>query len=202
MKKYIITLTVFLIGTWCVTTNAQQKFEFAVGGGIDSPIGPKEFSDGYNLGYTAKAAVGYFLSPKLNVGLNLSYNRFGLDENGFVSEEFPDLEFDISGGNLTALELAGVGKYYFKQNAPRINFYIMGGPGVAFSSISDFKITALGESETLEGESETNFMLTGGIGLTYQVAPNWKLFVEGRYSHIFTSEDNLSYMPTRVGIIF
>ena len=60
----------------------------------------------------------------------------------------------------------------------------------------------LEHGEKLEGESATDFMLTGGAGLTYNLSPKWGLFVEGRYSHIFTSDDNTSYLPVRMGVIF
>jgi len=49
-------------------------------------------------------------------------------------------------------------------------------------------------------ESETDFMLTGGVGLRQMLGSNLGSFVEGRYSHIFSTGDNISYLPVRIGI--
>lgn len=47
-------------------------------------------------------------------------------------------------------------------------------------------------------ESETDFGLKGGLGLTYMLG-RVGLFAEGRIHHVFTSEEDIQYIPIVLG---
>ena len=204
MKKHLYIIPILFLFSMLVT--AQDKnYEFVIGGGIETPISPSAFSDIFDLGFTGKLAAGYFVSPQLALGANLSYNRFGLNESGFMKEiGVPvDPNLTISGGDLSIFEFAGVGKYYLMPRERSTNFYILGGPGVAVSRIGEITVKSPdGTSTSEDSSSETDFLLTGGIGLKQQLNSNLGLFVEGRYSYIFTADESTSYLPVRIGFIF
>ncbi len=198
MKTTLAFMAALVLAAGLDTVQAQdRKFEWLVGGGIDSPLGPNEFKDTFQTGWTVKLAGGYYLTPQFTVGANVSINRFAFDEDNFVTIDNPD----ISGGDLSVFEFAGVGKYYLMPMTKVVNFYVLGGPGIAHSRISDFKFRNIaGEPVTVEGSNETDFMLTAGAGVKYNVTSRWGVFVEGRYSHLFTESDDTSYLPIRIGV--
>jgi len=47
-------------------------------------------------------------------------------------------------------------------------------------------------------ESETDFGFNGGLGLTYMPG-HIGLFAESRFHHVFTSEEDIQYIPIVVG---
>ena len=200
----IIVLGVLLI-TASLAIAQEKKYEVVIGGGIGTPISPNDFTDAFNLGPDGRVGFGYFLTPQLTIGANVGLNRFGLDREYFLQQaELPtNSTIEIDGGNILVTEVAGVAKYYMMPQTRAGNFYLIGGPGMAVARISDFKATSGDTSVEIEGETDTNFMLTGGAGLTYRFSGAFKLFVEGRYSHIFTGGgDDFSYTPVRVGVTF
>lgn len=205
MKVLSIAITaIYLVVLTSIGIAQDRKFEFMAGGGIESPISPSQFNDLFELGFTGKFAAGYFISPQFTVGANLSYNRFGLDRSGLFKEigVLEDPNITVSGGELSVFEFAGVAKYYILPGSRMTNFYILGGPGVAVSRSAEITVKTPEETMTSNSESETDFMLTGGVGLRQKLGSNLGLFVEGRYSYLFTTGDNISYLPLRIGITF
>jgi opacity protein-like surface antigen len=79
---------------------------------------------------------------------------------------------------------------------------MMGGPGLALSKASDLKVTTSQGTTTEKVDTESDFMLTGGFGITQQLNSRWSLFFEGRYSYLFTESDNSTYLPVRIGLLF
>lgn len=204
MKNLVLVLlsTVLVIALATTANGQERKIELMVGGGIDSPLHPKEFTDGFKLGFTGKIAAGYYMTPRFILGINASYNRFGMDKSIFGSG-LPNVGFNIDGGNLSILEVSGIAKYNLLPISTSSHLYMLGGPGVAFSRISDVTVTIPGiPAEKFEGENETDFMLTGGVGLKYNLNSRLGLFVEGRYSHVFMPGSDSSYMPIRAGLVF
>jgi opacity protein-like surface antigen len=204
MKKSITLFAIAAAVLACSQVFAQEnQFEFTIGGGIESPLNPEDFNDSFNLGFNGQIGAGYSIAPKFALGANFTYNRFGLDEDNFLKVQniAMDSEFEVDGGNLSIFELTGTGKYYFMSPSRTTNFYILGGPGLAVSKTSDFKATAADTTISLAGDTVTDFMFTAGFGVKHQLNSRWGLFVEGRYSHVF-KEDDTSYLPIRVGVVF
>ncbi len=199
MKTTLTFLGALVLAAGMNTAQAQdRRFEWLVGGGIDSPLGPTEFKDTFQTGWTIKLAGGYYLTPQFTVGANVSVNRFAFDEGTFITIDNPE----ISGNDLSVFEFAGVGKYYLLPQARAVNVYVLGGPGIAHSRTSDFTFrNVAGEPVTTKGTNETDFMVTAGAGVKYNLTSRWGVFVEGRYSHLFTEGDNTAYLPIRIGVV-
>lgn len=205
MKKSIFFSIVLCLALAATSAIAQQKkFEFVVGGGIGAPLNPSDFTDAFKLGLDGRIGAGYLLSPQFALGINLGFNNFGLDKDFLNNvEEIPaGLDFKIDGGNLRVYEVASMAKWYTLPSQNSTNFYLLGGPGVAFTRLSDLTITAVGETIKLDGENDTNFLLTGGAGIKQRLNNNLSVFLEGRYSHLFASGDDASYIPVRIGVTF
>ena len=47
-------------------------------------------------------------------------------------------------------------------------------------------------------DSETDFGLNGGLGMTYTLG-QVGVFAEGRFHNVFTSEEDIQYIPILVG---
>jgi opacity protein-like surface antigen len=48
------------------------------------------------------------------------------------------------------------------------------------------------------GESETDFGVNGGLGVTYDLG-RWGVFAEGRVHNVFADESDVQYVPIMVG---
>ena len=203
MKKSLVILAI--LGLAVAGFAQEKKHEIVVGGGIGTPVSPNEFTDGFKLGFDGRIGAGYFVTPKLLLGANIGFNSFALDKD-FVREtgEVPaGTNVTIKGGNLRVIELAALAKYYTMPRTKTTNIYLLGGPGVGFTRLSDLSVTIPGvpTSVEVEGENETRFVFTAGAGITHRIHPTINLFVEGRYSRIFADED-ASYVPVRIGVMF
>lgn len=205
MKKLTFIFVVLCLAFAATSAIAQEKkVEFVVGGGIGTPLNPSDFTDAFKIGLDGRIGAGYMLSPQFALGINFGFNNFGLDKN-FLSnaEQIPaGLDIKIDGGNLRVYEVASMAKWYTMPSQNATNIYLLGGPGVAFTRISDLTISALGETVKLDGENDTNFLLTGGAGIKQRLNNSLSVFLEGRYSHIFASGDDASYVPVRIGVTF
>ncbi|HEX9654327.1 MAG TPA: outer membrane beta-barrel protein [bacterium] len=213
MSRAILSFTVLstMLFTSLVFAQDKKRYDVFLAAGIESPISPDRFNDTYKkVGFNGQVGADYFLTNRIAVGGNLAYNRLILDKD-FLRSEIGLANANVSGGNLSVWEFDGIGKYYFLPSARATNLYFVGGPGLAVAKISKLKVTPSGGTTTTTTfDNETDFMLTGGIGVTRQLNSRWSVFAEGRYSYIFaknSSQDfangkNPSYLPVRIGVIF
>jgi len=51
-------------------------------------------------------------------------------------------------------------------------------------------------------ESETDFTVEFGAGMEIAISPKMSLFVDGKYVIIMAEDDNITYVPFHVGLIF
>lgn len=209
MKKSVFSAIVVSAMLIASALFAQDKsFRIMVGGGIGSPATPDQFNDSFNLGVTGQAGVDYAILSHFTIGANFAYNRFGLDQDNFLgSIGMTGSDVSLKGGNLNIYEITGLGKYNLMQTASRTNFYILAGPGVAISKNTNLTLTTPEGTTVFKSGSESDFILTGGIGAIHKLSPRWSLFAEARYSYIFARNnlnngENASYLPVRVGVTF
>ena len=172
-----------------IASSATAQFRGVAGVGIAVPVG--DFADdaggaAQSGGGTALAGLEWMPAGK-SFGLRVdgAYNRFctsACDEAGgdldvryrFLNANLSGvLEFPVGAdANFRPYALAGVGMY---------NYELVG----------DDVPAAL-------GESETDFGLNGGLGVTYQLG-RVGVFAEGRFHNVFATDDDLQYVPILVG---
>jgi hypothetical protein len=159
-----------------------QGAEFSLGGGIGIPLGT--FDDAAKMGWHGLAAVS-FVPNGWPVGIQVdgSYQQFSLDDAAFPGTT-----------GLHNRILMGTGNIVFKfKSSEESTFrpYLIGGGGVYNSKIT-------GDAPSLPG-GETKFGINAGAGFDFK-AGAVGLFAEGRFHDVFTSGDNLKFIPITVGI--
>jgi hypothetical protein len=159
-----------------------QGAEFSLGGGIGMPLG--SFDDAAKTGWHGLAAVS-FVPNGAPVGIQFDgqYQQYKLDAFTDTKERF----------------LIGTGNIVFKfKSSEESTFrpYLIGGGGVY-----NFKQTGSADpGQILEGGT-TKFGLNAGAGFDFK-AGSIGLFVEGRFHDVFTSGENLKFIPITLGIRF
>ena len=163
------------------STAHAQGAEFALGGGIDNPLG--NFNDAAKLGFHGLAAVS-FVPEGSPVGFQVdgNYSQF--------SDDTPlDVKFQM---------IYGTGNVVYKfKTSEETQFrpYLIGGAGVY-----NFKLKG-NDVPTGIDDSQTKFGINAGAGFDFK-AGSAGLFVEGRFHDVFTSGDNTQFIPITVGVRF
>jgi hypothetical protein len=180
LSKVIAALT---LGTLLSTPALRaQGAEFALGGGIGFPTGT--FDDAAKVGWHGLAAVS-FVPNRWPVGIQIDgqYQQYKLDGFSDTKERF----------------IMGTGNLVFKfktSEASTFRPYLIGGGGVY-----NFKETGSADpGQVLQGGT-TKFGINAGAGFDFK-AGGAGLFIEGRFHDVFTTGENLKFIPVTVGIRF
>ena len=159
-----------------------QGAEFALGGGIGIPLG--SFDDVSKLGWHGLAAVS-FVPNGSPVGIQFDgqFQQYKLDGTGDLKNRLL-----IGTGNIV---------YKFKTSEDsRFRPYLIGGGGVY-----NLKTTGNVTPGTLFEGGVTKFGINAGAGFDFK-AGGAGLFLEGRFHDVFTSGENVKFIPITVGIRF
>jgi opacity protein-like surface antigen len=161
-----------------------QGAEFSLGGGIGMPLG--SFDDAVKTGWHGLAAIS-FVPNGAPVGIQFDgqYQQYKLDASSSLKDRF----------------IIGTGNIVFKfKTSEESTFrpYLIGGGGVY-----NFKTTGENDLGPVidTDNSITKFGLNAGAGFDFK-AGSIGLFVEGRFHDVFTSGENLKFIPITLGIRF
>ena len=159
-----------------------QGAEFSLGGGVGIPL--DNFDDFAKTGWHGLAAIS-FVPTGWPVGIQIDgqYQQYKFDGSSSLKERF----------------LMGTGNLVFKfKTSEESTFrpYLIGGAGVY-----NFKATGTNDvGQNLEG-GQTKFGLNAGAGFDIKTS-GIGLFLEGRFHDVFSSGQNLKFIPITVGIRF
>lgn len=159
-----------------------QGAEFSLGGGIGIPLG--SFDDASKMGWHGLAAVSFVPNG----------SPVGIQFDG----QFQQYKLDVA-GDLKNRLLIGTGNIVFKfktSEESRFRPYLIGGGGVY-----NLKTTGNVTPGTLFEGGVTKFGINAGAGFDVK-AGGAGLFVEGRFHNVFTSGENVKFIPITVGIRF
>ncbi len=159
-----------------------QGAEFSLGGGIGIPLG--SFDDAAKMGWHGLAAVSFVPTG----------SPVGIQFDG----QFQQYKLDVA-GDLKNRLLIGTGNIVFKfktSEESRFRPYLIGGGGVY-----NLKTTGNVTPWTLFEGGVTKFGINAGAGFDVK-AGGAGLFVEGRFHNVFTSGENVKFIPITVGIRF
>jgi hypothetical protein len=171
--------------------DAAAQVRGVVGVGLAVPVG--DFAD--ETGGAAQAGGGTALAgvewlPAGNAfGLRLdgAYNRFC---TSLCDEDAGDrdVRYRFLNANLNGILEFPVGADV------SIHPYFVAGVGL-------YNYKLVGDDVPAGGESETDFGLNGGVGLTYQL-DRFGIFGEARVHNVFTEGSDVQYIPVMVGARF
>lgn len=110
--------------------------------------------------------------PQFMIGGIANVSMFSLDKDQFSSQGV-----SISGGDQLLIELLGMAKLYLLPTSEPINLYAQGGGGLAISIFSALTIVSGSFVNIVESEAETDLMLTGGLGILFNLGESVNLFI-------------------------
>jgi opacity protein-like surface antigen len=161
-----------------------QGAEFSLGGGLGVPLG--NFDDSDKLGWMGLAGVS-FVPNGSPVGIQFDgqYQQYKRDGSASLKDRF----------------LIGTGNIVFKfktSEESKLRPYLIGGGGVY-----NFKTTGTNDIGGVidTDNSTTKFGLNAGAGFDFK-AGSVGLFLEGRFHDVFTTGENLKFIPITLGIRF
>jgi hypothetical protein len=172
-----------------LANEAEAQVRGVAGLGLSVPVG--EFADEDGIGAQAGGGTALAGVEWLPQG-----RRFGLRVDGAYNR-FCTAACDESGGDLDVrfrflnANLSGIAELPLGATAD-LRPYVLGGVGLYNYKLEGDDVPAGFD------ESETDFGLNGGLGLTYMLG-RVGLFVESRFHHVFTSEEDIQYIPVVLG---
>ena len=185
MKGFSKVVAALTVGTLLAAPSLRaQGAEFALGGGIGFPTGT--FDDAVKVGWHGLAAIS-FVPNQWPVGIQIDgqYQQYKLDGSSSLKDRF----------------IMGTANIVFKfktSEGTAFRPYLIGGGGVY-----NFKTTGTNDLGTIVStdNSTTKFGLNAGVGFDFK-AGGAGLFIESRFHDVFTSGEDLKFIPITVGIRF
>jgi opacity protein-like surface antigen len=203
MKK---TLAVALIALSLVPfAQSQVRLGFqATGGNINVP---KPLNEIYGFGFGGGAHLDINLPVLLAFRLQGDYVRFSADQGKYQSLLASLVggsaanDFAIDGGNISIWSANANVKSNFLP-LPIISPYLTGGIGLANLSASEATVKYRGQpvqGGTIPGvKGETNFSANVGAGVDLKLGI--EVYIEARYTWIFTAGESSTYIPISIGV--
>ncbi|ROL60579.1 hypothetical protein D9V87_00745 [Bacteroidetes/Chlorobi group bacterium MS-B_bin-24] len=185
MKKFIVLIGLVSI-IFSQSAFAQRGRSFSkmtIGGEIGLGIPTGDFSDGANTGFGLNGVFSYFIQPDLAITGSLGYWSFGAKGSNEVAK-----------ATFSTIPLNAGIQYRF----PASGFYPFIG-AETFLFFNSVSVEYLGYKSS---DSETNFGFVPLVGGAFKIAPNLELRVSLKYTIIFTSGSNTTYLNLLGGIHF
>ena len=191
----VVTDTIRMPTTDMMTADAfrvrRGNWYLGLGGGPNVPVGVVE--DVYKTGFNVTVPIGWQPQQSaFGIRFDLSYARLnGRDDLGVAQPDDPNIW--SATGNAT-LDLFRFGE------SQRGALYLVGGGGVF--RFTDFYNTDRSDNEpesAFTGDPVTKGGLTGGAGLAFPIG-GASLFVESRYTNVFTDGENTRWVPVVIGL--
>ena len=195
--RTLCSLAALVLAANVASARADESFTVKAavyaGGGLSIPLGPSDFKDGWEQGWSAGGGIGYRLSPRSEIRTLMFHNRFDLDTAGLSG---------ITGGEYTVLEMSVDYKLYVTglRSDDLLATYLV--VGVGFGGSTNASATfpePLGSTEKFS-EAKLAYDLGGGVDL--RALPRTAIFAEAKWDLIRTHDENTTYMPLRAGIRF
>ena len=188
MRSLVKTGIVLMATGMLLADAAGAQVRGVLGVGASVPVG--EFADESGPGAQAGGATGLagveWLPEGRSVGLRLdgAYNRFCTESCEETAGDL-DVRFRFLNANLSGIAEFPLGASEFRP-------YLLGGVG-----LYNYKLEG---DDVPDGftDSENDFGLSGGLGMTYTLG-QVGVFAEGRFHNVFTSEEDIQFIPVMVG---
>lgn len=184
MKRTLFFLGVLAALTYGTTPATAQMLYAHGGAGFPTS---SNFNDAYNTGFNLGVGAGFPITSQLEGVAMARYDRFGLDAPS-----------GVDGGALSSLSATANLKFNVPTSMMRVMPYGFGGIGLFRLATSDIESGPV----NVDGDSEVDFGLQFGAGLSYKVSPRTNLLIEPNYVVVFNEGENTTFFPVRVGAGF
>jgi hypothetical protein len=172
-------------------------------GGIAFPAAPPSLTRQTNPGGVLGAGMQFLLEPWMSVAFRGEWNILPFDQREFLrSVNLYGTGAQVEGGSTNIAIVSVAGQLHTRSPWPR--FYADVGPGYAMVRHSDALIFDPVNAEVFLNEGETLFKgaMSTGAGVEFVRADGSGLFVELRWTAVFTGDGTLQLIPFRVGVVF
>ena len=177
----IMMIVLVPVSLWAQNGNS----EIVLRGGIDQPLNPSEFDDGWNLGFGGGAGYVYQLTPIFGLMGAFDFGYFGLDDMGLSG---------VSGGAISVIYVSGgVRLRPMAESDGTAQPVFTAGLGYYRLKVDDLTIAGFG---TFVGGDENALGIHLGGGLEVN-----NFLVEVLYIVGFTEGDKTGHLPIRVGYV-
>lgn len=159
-----------------------------IGGGVTFPISSTK--DAYDRGWNAFIPIGWQQTEgPFGVRLAAAYNQLGGKTFGAGTALVTLPDAKIWSGSIDALLRMHI------SPRPDDVIYLLGGGGV-------FHLSDYATSTSAAATSHTKFGLEGGVGVEIGLGTQSSLFLEGRYTYVFTDVNHTQFIPITIGVKF
>jgi hypothetical protein len=170
-------------------TEAGAQVRGVVGAGLSVPVGDfaeEAGGDAEAGGGTAFAGLEWLPAGRsLGLRVDGTYNRFCTSACDQTGGDL-DVRYRFLNANLN-----GIAEFPLGAEG-NLRPYILGGAGLYNYKLEGDDVPAVA------GESETDFGVNGGLGMTYAFG-RVGVFAEGRFHNVFAEGRDLQYIPVTVG---
>jgi hypothetical protein len=127
---------------------------------------------------------------------NTIYNSAGGDASGADKAAI-----GVEGGRINILSFGANGKFALPNKG--VSPYAIVGLGSATLSMSDLKVSYQGApvAGNFTADTKTKFMVNAGAGVDFPLG-GLALFVEAKYTWIFTEDEASTFFPVTIGVTF
>lgn len=177
--------------------------KFSIAGGYVWPASPGSFTDRWNAGAAASAALSFRLDTRLAVSLEAGMYRLNFDTNTYESQlagDFPGVQ--VTGNDVTVFPVT-VGGEFSLTGWGNTRPYVAAGCGFYQVSVSDGSVTGTGAGAVeFPDLTDQAFGVRAGVGVRTLVTPSITLFADVTVHYAWVSPDPLALVPLRVGVRF
>ncbi len=193
-KKALLLAVVSLVALIPFSGASAQSFinelNYEVDAGLSMPTG--DASDFYNMGFVLGGTAFYPYSERIHFGLRLAYNRWGIDDGGWLGSDVD--------GSVSMMEFVPQVKYIFPTaETSSMGFFLQGGLGF-YRYAYNVDVTYMGMTVNND-DSSFNLGICLGGGVTLDKGGR-KWFIRPMYHIAFTEGDSAKYLSLSFGLEF
>ena len=205
MKRFSVLLASLIVIS--EQTFAGGLFGFGVQATGATLNVPDPFKSIYGFGYGGGAHLDINLPILFSIRVAADYTTYSPDNDkykGVLATFAPGSiasGFDISGGRINILSVSANGKLALLPT-PIVSPYITAGVGIGSISSSDLAVKYQGQNlgTAPSPAAETNAAVNFGAGIDLSLFVT--LYLEAKYTIIFTQGSSSSFVPVSLGITF
>jgi opacity protein-like surface antigen len=204
MKRLIATAVAVLIVSSAARADGMIGFGVQLTGAALNV--PEPLKAVYGVGYGGGAHLDINLPVLFSIRVAADYTTYSPDADkykGIIATFNPGTaasDYDFSGGRINIFSVSANGKLGLPT--PLVSPYITAGGGIASVSSSDLTIRYQGQpvANAAGASTGTKGSINFGVGVDLNIVIT--LYLEAKYTIIFTEGESSSFVPVSLGITF